>query len=188
MDKKLVILSGPSGSGKTTVAHHLLDKMSNLRFSISATTRTRRDNEKQGKDYHFLTNEEFEIAIARKDLIEYQEVYKGIYYGTLNSELNRIWDARNFPLLDIDVMGALNIKENIVPSALSIFLHPISIENLKSRLSKRATETEESYSERIEKAEQELNTAPKFDKIIYNDSLEMACQQAEDSVREYLSK
>jgi guanylate kinase len=185
-EKKLVILCGPSGSGKTTIAHHLLKIIPDLTFSVSATTRPKRGNETDGKDYHFLSVPEFEDKIAKEAFVEYEEVYKDIFYGTLKSELERIWQRSKIPVLDIDVVGALNIKNSFAPHALTVFVHPITVENLKHRLHKRATETEDSFAQRIHKAEEELNMAANFARIIYNDDLEKAMDKAVEYVSEYL--
>jgi guanylate kinase len=185
-NKKLVILCGPSGSGKTTIAHHLLKQIPQLTFSISATTRPKRGKETDGEDYHFLTVEDFEKKIEEGAFVEYEEVYKDVFYGTLKSELERIWSEGKIPILDIDVVGALNIKNNYAPHGLTVFVHPITVENLKHRLHKRATETEESFSKRIHKAEEELNMAPNFEKIIYNDDLNQSLSEAEDYILDYL--
>lgn len=183
---KLIILCGPSGSGKTTIAHHLLKEIPTLTFSVSATTRPLRGREEDGKDYHFLSVADFENRISEGAFVEYEEVYKDVFYGTLKSELQRIWNAEKVPVLDIDVVGALNIKNNYNPDTLTIFVHPVSVENLKHRLHKRATETAESFAKRIHKAEEELGMADKIDKIIYNDDLEKALVQAEEYIKEYL--
>jgi guanylate kinase len=184
--KKLVILCGPSGSGKTTVAHHLLAEMPQLIFSVSATTRQKRANEVDGRDYHFMSGEEFERRIQHDEFVEYEEVYTGTYYGTLKSELERIWQSKKVPVLDIDVIGAQNIKKNFAPQALAIFVHPVSLENIKQRLSKRNTESEESFEKRIKRAEEELDMAKGFDRIIYNDDLGHALQKAEEYIQQYL--
>jgi guanylate kinase len=186
--KKIIILAGPSGSGKTTVAHHLIHLMPELSFSISATTRPMRVYEENGKDYHFLTDDEFRDKIDKDDFIEYEEVYAGVLYGTMKSELENIWKRGQIPILDIDVHGALNVKNHFAPQALTIFVHPVSIDNLKARLHKRATETEDSFNKRIHKSEEELNQAPKFDRIVYNDNLEDAFSKAELYINEYLLK
>jgi guanylate kinase len=184
--KKIIILCGPSGSGKTTVAKHLLKTIPELEFSISATTRQKREQEEHSKDYYFLSIEEFTSLISEGQLVEYEEVYKGAFYGTLKSEIVRIWDLHKIPLLDIDVIGALNIKEHYAPEALSIFVHPVSLENIQKRLQKRATESEESLIKRTQRAAEELKMAEMFDRIVYNDDLEKACDSAEQYIREYL--
>ncbi len=185
---KIVILCGPSGSGKTTIARHLLNLNPILHFSISATTREKRGTEKDGKDYHFLSVEDFENKIANDAFVEYEEVYTDVYYGTLQSELEHIWSQNKIPVLDIDVIGATNIKNNYAPNALTVFVHPISLDNLKHRLHKRATESAESFAKRIHKAEEELAMADTFDKIVYNDNLDKAADQANTFVNQYISQ
>lgn len=185
--KKLIILCGPSGSGKTTVAHHLLQEMPQLAFSVSATTRERRMNEADRHDYYFLSQEDFENRIKNDEFVEYEEVYKGTYYGTLKSELERIWNSGKTPVLDIDVLGAQNIKKTFAPQALAIFVHPVSLENIKQRLSKRNTESAESFEKRIKRAEEELNMCGLFDKVVYNDDLAKALPKAEEYIKEYLT-
>jgi len=185
---KIVILCGPSGSGKTTIAKHLLQMNPVLAFSVSATTRDKRHNEKDGKDYHFLSVEGFKNKIVEAAFVEFEEVYKDVYYGTLKSELEDIWKRGKVPVLDIDVIGATNIKSNYATNALTIFVHPISLENLKHRLHQRATESVESFSKRIQKAEEELNMAAAFEKIVYNDNLDNATAQASEFVQQYISQ
>jgi guanylate kinase len=185
-EKKIIILCGPSGSGKTTIAQHLLSEVPELTFSVSATTRPVRGKEIDGKDYHFLSVPDFESKIASGDFVEYEEVYKDVFYGTLKSELERIWSQNRIPVLDIDVIGAMNIKNNYAQGALTVFVHPLSIENLKHRLHKRATETAESFAKRIQKAEEELSMAGKFEKIIYNDNLDNAKERALEFINDYL--
>ncbi len=184
----MIILCGPSGSGKTTLAKHLLNKMPNLSFSISATTRPKREGETHQKDYHFLSVDDFKVKIEESEFVEFEEVYNGIFYGTLKSELQRIWDEKRIPVLDIDVIGALNIKKNFAPAALAVFVHPVSLENIKSRLQKRATESAESYDKRIARAAHELSLAPEFDKIIFNDNLQDALEIGELYIKEYLDE
>ncbi len=184
--KKLIILCGPSGSGKTTIASHLMRSFPQLAFSVSATTRSQRNTEKHEKDYHFLTLEDFKEKINQDAFVEYEEVYPGIYYGTLKSELEKIWQENKIPILDIDVVGATNIKKNYSPDSLTVFVHPLSLENLKQRLHQRATESVESFTNRIHKAEEELNAAESFDRIVYNDNLEHAVAKANEFVNQYL--
>ncbi|MGZ5244509.1 MAG: guanylate kinase [Bacteroidia bacterium] len=184
--QKMIILCGPSGSGKTTLAQHLLTNMPDLSFSISATTRPKREGEIHGKDYYFLSQDEFKDKLQENEFIEFEEVYSGIFYGTLKTELQRIWNEKRIPVLDIDVIGALNIKKNFAPSALAIFIHPISLENIKSRLKQRATESAESFEKRIQRAEEELSIAPQLDEIVYNDKLDVALLETEYYVKQYL--
>jgi guanylate kinase len=186
--QKIVILCGPSGSGKTTITKHLLQMNPVLAFSISATTRNKRSNEKDGKDYHFLRVEDFKNKIKEDAFVEFEEVYKDVFYGTLKSELEQIWKKQKIPVLDIDVIGATNIKKNYAPNALTIFVHPINLENLKHRLHQRATESAESFAKRIHKAEEELSMADTFEKIVYNDTLEKATEQANVFVNQYISQ
>jgi len=183
---KLVILCGPSGSGKTTITNRLISMFPELVFSISATTRPQRHTENHAKDYHFLSLSDFKEKISHDDFVEYEEVYPGIYYGTLKSELERIWQEKKIPILDIDVVGAANIKKSYAPDSLTIFVHPLSLENLKHRLHQRATESAESFSKRIHKSAEELNAAESFDRIVYNDNLEQAVNTASAFVNQYL--
>lgn len=167
--EKIIAISGPSGSGKTTIVKTLLQNFPAFAFSISATTRPIRKNEVDGKDYYFLTANEFKSKIENKELLEYQEVYPDLFYGTLKSEISRMWKENRVPLLDIDVFGALNVKKEFEKESLIIFIHPGSIDTLKERLINRGSESEESFNTRIAKSETELNEAFKFDTIIYND-------------------
>ena len=184
--KKLVILAGPSGSGKTTVSKHLLTIDERLVFSISATTRQKRSNETDGKDYYFMTEESFNEKLAKDEFVETEQVYAGIWYGTLKSEMERIWQEGKVPMLDIDVYGALNIKKNYAPQALTVFIHPGSVETLIERLKLRATENEESSRKRIHRAEEELSKAPEFDRTVFNIDLEKALVEVEEIINEYI--
>jgi guanylate kinase len=184
--KKIVLFAGPSGSGKTTLAHTLLKLIPELSFSISATTRAKRPSEIDAKDYYFLSYPQFMDKIKSNEFVEYEEVYEGMYYGTLKSEIERIWDSGKTPILDVDVVGALNVKKNFAPQGFIVFIHPVSIENLRSRLTKRATEGEIAFNKRIEKAQQELDMANQFDHIIYNENLGEAAKNAEIIVKNYL--
>jgi guanylate kinase len=169
MAKKIIIFSGPSGSGKTTIAKKMLEEFPVLSFSISATTRRPRLNEKDGQDYYFLKLSDFKNSLAKDEFIEYQQVYENIYYGTLKSEINRIWSADKIPLLDIDVFGAINIKKIYGEKALAIFIHPGGIETLRERLLNRKSESPEKMKERVKKAEREIAQAPHFDITVKND-------------------
>lgn len=188
LNKKLVILCGPSGSGKTTVSHFLLKQIPELAFSISATTRPPRNNEVHSKDYYFIPTDDFIRKLASDAFVEFEEVYSGTFYGTLKSELERIWNEGKVPLLDIDVLGALNIKKKYAPKALAVFVHPVNLENIKSRLTQRATESNESFEKRLTRAVEELNMCDLFDEVVYNDSLTNACDETLNIVKQYLQK
>lgn len=185
---KVIIFSAPSGSGKSTIVNYLLGKNLGLEFSISATCRAPRGTEQHGKEYYFLTPEDFKHRIAAGDFLEYEEVYPGCYYGTLNSEVQRIWAKGNTVLFDVDVLGGLNIKKKFGAQALAIFIQPPSIDALRERLTGRGTDSAEKIEERLSKAAYELGFAPRFDTIIVNDRLETALAEAEQKVREFLGK
>lgn len=186
MNGKLLLFCGPSGSGKTTIVHHLLKIDKRLSFSVSATTRPMRSNEEDGIDYHFLSVEEFKEKIAKREFIEWEEVYTDRFYGTLKSEVEKIWLKQQVAVFDVDVVGGLNIKGQFGSDLLSVFVMPPSVDELRRRLKARNSETAESYQARIEKAEHELTFASHFDKIIVNDSLEVALQEAESILTEFL--
>lgn len=184
---KLIIFSAPSGSGKTTIVRHLLSlEKLNLAFSISATSRAPRGQEQHGKEYYFLSTEEFKKHIANADFLEWEEVYAGNFYGTLKSEVERLWAEGKTVLFDIDVIGGLRIKEQFPEQSLAIFVKPPSVEELEKRLRQRQTETEEKIKMRLDKAHQELSVVHKFDVIIENDDLQKALQEAENVVCEFL--
>lgn len=172
--QKIIIITAPSGAGKTTIVRKLLAELPQLAFSISASTRTPRENEVHGRDYYFLHTDEFHQKIEENAFAEYEMVYAGKYYGTLKSELERIWHNSQVPMVDIDVKGALSIKEKYQEAALAIFIQPPSIEALRVRLSERGTETADSLEERLAKARYELSFAHEFDAIVLNDELERA--------------
>lgn len=185
---KLIIFSAPSGSGKSTIVKHLLSvEKLNLAFSISATSREPRGEEKHGKEYYFLSKEEFKNRIANNDFLEWEEVYEGNFYGTLKSELERLWALGKTVVFDIDVVGGLRLKEKFPTQSLSVFIKPPSISELEKRLRNRQTETEEKIKMRLAKAEKELSVADKFDIIIENDILENALQEAENQVYKFIS-
>ena len=187
--EKLVIFSAPSGSGKTTIVRHLVSISDlNLEFSISACTRKKRVNETDGKDYYFISVDEFRMKIDDDDFVEWEEVYKNHYYGTLKNELQRIWNSGNHVAFDVDVMGGMNLKRQFGDRALSVFVMPPSIEELQKRLEKRGTDTKERIEGRLAKARFEMKYADKFDRILVNDSLENALKEAERIVREFLEK
>lgn len=183
---KCIIFCAPSGAGKTTIVKHLLDVRHDLSFSVSATSRERRSKETEGVDYYFLSVAEFKKQIAEDAFIEWEEVYIDQFYGTLRSEIERIWAAGKHVIFDVDVMGGINLKKAFGEKALSIFVKPPSIQTLEERLRKRETETEESIKRRIGKAEQELATAEQFDEILLNDNLEEAKANAEVLVKRFL--
>jgi len=184
---KLIIFSAPSGSGKTTIVRRLLDKNLPLEFSISACNRQKRLNEKHANDYYFLSTEEFKHKIEQSDFVEWEEVYPGQYYGTLKSEINRIWKEGKHVVFDIDVVGGLNIKKQYKDKALAIFIMSPSIKELEKRLISRSTDDENQIKKRLDKAEYELSFAPKFDKIIVNVELEKAIKEAEEMVVSFLN-
>ena len=186
---KLIVFSAPSGSGKTTIVKHLLglEKL-NLEFSISAASRSPRGEEVHGKDYYFLSLEEFKNKISNEEFLEWEEVYRDNFYGTLKSEVARIWEKGKHVIFDIDVVGGLDIKRIYPERTLSVFVKPPSVEELKNRLKKRSTETEEKINMRLAKASVELATAPQFDFIIENDKLNVALKEAEDLVSGFLQK
>ncbi|HRU63106.1 MAG TPA: guanylate kinase, partial [Paludibacteraceae bacterium] len=175
-------------AGKSTLVHHLLNSNLNLEFSVSATSRAPRLNEKEGIDYYFLTPEEFKQKIANGEFLEYEEVYPDCFYGTLRSEIDRITQKDKNVIFDVDVKGGLNIKRQFGNQALAIFVAPPNMEALKERLLKRGTETPEMIQKRIEKAAYEMSFAPQFDKIIINDDLEKAKKEIEETVRDFLNK
>lgn len=185
---KLIIFSAPSGAGKTTIVHHLLKKFPDkIAFSISATTRAARADEQNEKDYYFISKDEFLHKVAKHEFAEFEEVYMGTFYGTLNSEIERIWNAGKTVIFDLDVEGGLRLKKKYEKNALAIFVQPPSLDVLIERLTGRGTETEEKVNERIFKAEKELAYAPKFDVILQNNELELACKQAEELLINFIS-
>jgi len=184
--KKVIILAAPSGAGKTTITKYLLERFSRLAFSVSATTRAPRGAEQDGVEYHFLSLAKFEGLIEQNEFIEYEQVYEGVYYGTLKSELERIWALGKVPVLDIDVKGAIRVQQQLGEKSLSIFIMPPSIEALKTRLLKRQTETEQSIQTRIDKAEYEISFSNQFNAIIKNEVLATACEEAANILIEFL--
>lgn len=183
---KLIIITAPSGSGKTSITRYLINKYPKLAFSISATTRAPRGEEKDGVEYYFLTVEEFKQRIDHKSFIEWEMVYEGKYYGTLKSELERMWVAGLVPMLDIDVQGAVHVQQRFAGDCLSIFIQPPSIEELRRRLESRGTETPESLETRVNKASYEMSFSHQFNKTILNDDLEKACRETETVIRDFL--
>ncbi len=186
---KLIIFSAPSGSGKTTIVRHLLKTFPDqLEFSISATSRPKRGVEEHGKDYHYLSVEEFKQKIENKEFLEWEEVYADTHYGTLRSEVDRIWAKGKNVIFDIDVEGGLNLKNLFGDIALSVFVMPPSIKILEERLNTRSTDSTESIARRVAKAEKEIKTADLFDTFILNEVLEEAFVKAEKLVSDFLSK
>lgn len=184
---KLIVFSAPSGSGKTTIVRHLLGiEELNLEFSISATSREARGEEMNGKDYYFISLKDFKKHIRDEDFLEWEEVYRDNFYGTLKSEIERIWALGKNVIFDIDVAGGLRIKKKFPDNTLAVFVKPPSIDELKIRLKKRSTETEDKINMRIAKASVELATAPQFDKIIKNHDLDKAKQDAYNLVKEFI--
>ena len=185
---KAIVFSAPSGAGKTTIVRHLLEHSGlSLGFSVSATTRNPRGTEQNGIDYHFKSIEGFQACIARKELVEWEEVYQGKYYGTLKSELERLWQAGKTVLFDVDVVGGMALRKALGPVALSVFVQPPNMKVLQSRLERRGTESPERLNERMEKASWEWEQSVHFDKILINDDLQMACDEAVEIVKTHVN-
>ena len=188
MQGKIIVFSAPSGAGKTTIVHRLMDRLPELSFSISACTRDRRGRaEVNGKDYHFISVQDFQDKIRHNEFVEWEEVYEGAFYGTLKSEIERIWAGGKHAILDVDVKGGLSIKEFYKDRALAIFVRPPSIEVLEQRLNARATDSKSSISSRVYKANFELAFEDRFDVTVVNDNLDEACDHAERLVRNFIS-
>jgi len=184
---KLFVFSAPSGSGKTTIVRHLLkQERFNLEFSISATSREPRGFEVDGKDYYFISTQDFKSKIKGDEFLEWEEVYRDNFYGTLKTEVERIWALEKHVIFDIDVVGGLRVKNKFPEETLAVFVKPPSVDELKIRLKKRSTESEDKINMRIAKASVELATAPQFDKIIKNYDLDVALQEAEDLMGDFL--
>jgi guanylate kinase len=185
---KCIIFSAPSGAGKTTIVHYLLGQSLGLEFSVSACSRDPRDNEIDGKDYYFLGLEGFKTQIEKGAFIEWEEVYTNNFYGTLKSEIQRVWANGKTVIFDLDVIGGLNLKRIFGDQALAIFVKPPSYEELEKRLRSRSTETEDKIQQRMNKANTELAYAPEFDIILINDDLEETCKKAKEMVYNFLNK
>jgi guanylate kinase len=183
---KIIIITAPSGAGKSTITHFLLNKYPALSFSISAATRNPRGIEKDGIDYYFMSESAFKKKIQEDAFLEWEMVYEGKYYGTLKTELDRIWQSGKVPMLDIDVKGAIHVQQQFDDNCLSIFIEPPSIDELKKRLQSRGTETEESIATRISKASYEISFNHRFSVSIVNDDLEKACKETESVIKEFL--
>lgn len=183
---KVIILTAPSGAGKTSITKYLLQHFPKLAFSVSATTRAPRGSEQDGVDYHYISLEKFEGLIKENEFLEYEMVYEGVYYGTLKSELDRIWSLGKVPVLDIDVKGALHVQEQLGEKSISLFIMPPSIDVLRERLQNRKTETAESMQTRLNKAEYEIGFSNQFNAIIKNEVLETACIETAEILKKFL--
>lgn len=184
--EKAIIITAPSGAGKSTIANHVLSVIDELEFSVSATTRSPRKNEVDGEDYYFIDQEEFKQRIEDGKFIEWEEVYEGVYYGTLREEVERLWAEDKAVLFIVDVVGAADLKGYFGKLGLAVFIEPPSLDVLRQRLQKRGSETDRSLQQRIERAERELKQRDEFDLVIVNDDLAIAKMQAEDEVRHFL--
>ncbi len=183
---KLIIFSAPSGSGKTTIVRRMLSEIPELAFSVSACTRGPREGELHGRDYYFLTVDQFIRAIENDEFVEWEMVYEGKYYGTLRSEVDRIWNMQKHVVFDVDVEGGVNLKAKFGDKALAVFVMPPSLEVLEQRLRARGSETEEMLAERVEKARAEMDYAPQFDRIILNDDLERAVSECKEAILSFI--
>lgn len=186
--KKVIILTAPSGAGKTSITKFLLANYPKLAFSVSATTRAPRGAEQDGVDYHFISAAAFEGHILQNDFLEYEMVYEGLYYGTLKSELERIWTEGKMPVLDIDVKGAIAIQKQLGNQAFSIFILPPSLEVLQERLAKRNTDTAEKIQMRLDKAAYEISFSDQFNAVVKNEELDTACEQTATLIQGFISK
>lgn len=185
---KCVIFSAPSGAGKTTIVHHLLNQDLGLEFSVSACSRNPRPQEVDGVDYHFLGVEGFKNKINNGAFVEWEEVYSNNFYGTLKSEMERIWSEGKTVIFDVDVIGGLNLKKQFQDDAFAVFVQPPSYEELEKRLRGRSTESEDKINQRMDKAQKELAFSSEFDTILINDDLNEACQKAEELIEQFLAK
>jgi guanylate kinase len=187
MNGKLIIITAPSGAGKTSITRYLLKKYPNLAFSISAATREPRGNEKNGVDYYFMSMPEFQEKIQHNEFVEWEMVYEGKYYGTLRSEIERIWSEGKTPMLDIDVKGAIHVQQQFPENSLSIFVQPPSVDELRKRLESRGTDTRENIETRVSKASYELSFNHSFDVVVVNEHLEQACKETEEAIHAFLN-
>lgn len=188
VQNKIIIITAPSGSGKTSITRYLMSAYPQLAFSISAATRQARGIEKNGVDYYFINELDFKEKIQHNEFVEWEMVYEGKYYGTLKSELQRIWNDNKIPVLDIDVKGAIHVKQQYPVSALTVFIEPPSVGELKKRLEGRGTETAESLAARVNKAAYELSFKGHFDKVIVNGDLQKACAEATEIVKHFVAQ
>ncbi len=186
--RKLIIVAAPSGAGKTTIVHHLLEQFDELDFSVSATTRQKRTDEQEGRDYYFFSPQQFKSLIRAGEFVEWEEVYENQFYGTLKQEIERLWQKGKNIIFDIDVKGALNIKNTYPERSLTIFVKPPSIEALRERLQQRETENPESLQKRLRRVEEEMQYEKYFDRVLVNNDLSKALREAEEMVREFLEK
>ncbi len=184
---KLVVISAPSGAGKTSIVHYLLEEIPNLSFSVSACSREKRSNEINGKDYHFLDVDGFKQKIEENSFLEWEEVYENQYYGTLKSELQRIWAKSKTVIFDVDVIGGLNIKKQYPKECLSVFIMPPSIEALRKRLNTRSSESDEMLEKRLNKAKEEISRNQEFDSVILNDDFEIACKEIKRIITNFIN-
>ena len=183
---KIILITAPSGAGKTSIVKYLLNKISKLSFSVSATTRSPRPDEKDGLDYYFLPEEEFKTRIYKKEFLEWEMVYEGKYYGTLKTELERIWKNNKIPVLDIDVQGAIHVQQQYPVNTISIFIQAPSVEALRTRLESRGSETAATIQTRISKASYEITFKDQFKFVVVNDDLERACAETEKIVMDFI--
>ena len=184
---KIIIITAPSGAGKTSITKYLMKTFPQLAFSVSAATRNPRGTEKDGVDYHFMSTETFTSKIQHEEFVEWEMVYEGKYYGTLKTELQRIWNNNKIPVLDIDVKGAIHVQQQYPQTSLSLFIQAPSVDELKKRLESRGTESAESVTARVNKAAYELSFKDHFNKVIINDELQRACGEAETIVAGFIN-
>ena len=184
---KIILITAPSGSGKTSIVNHLMKRFPRLEFSVSATTRKPRKNEKEGKDYYFIAEDNFKEKIHNKEFLEWEMVYEGKYYGTLKSDISRIWSEKKVPVLDIDVQGAIHVQQQYPVNTIAVFIQAPSVEELKRRLQKRGSETEESLQARLNKSTYEMTFKNHFENIIINENFETACKEVEKIIGNFLN-
>jgi len=184
---KIILITAPSGSGKTSIVKHLMKKFPSLAFSVSATTRKPRDDEKDGRDYYFISENDFKEKIHNKEFLEWEMVYEGKYYGTLKSDIERIWNENKIPVLDIDVQGAIHVQQQYPVNTIAIFIQPPSTEELKRRLKLRGSETDQSLQTRLNKSGYEMTFKEHFENIIVNEKFENACKEAGKIVGDFLN-
>ncbi|HEU5364419.1 MAG TPA: guanylate kinase [Hanamia sp.] len=184
---KIILITAPSGSGKTSIVKHLMKQFPSLEFSVSATTRKPRNDEKDGKDYYFISENDFKEKIHNKEFLEWEMVYEGKYYGTLKSDISRIWKENKVPVLDIDVQGAIHVQQQYPVNTISIFIQAPSVEELKRRLKLRGSETDDSLQARINKSTYEMTFKKHFENIIINENFKAACKEAENIVAHFLN-